>query len=85
MYMIEIEEGKIDKMSELAESMLRIGGQLMSCIEELSSDDDYGERRDRERDRRRDWDEDRDDRDLYRNGYNERRGVRGTGRYSRFR
>lgn len=78
-------QSKIDKMSELAETMLRIGGQLMSCIEELSSDDDYGERRDRERDRRRDWDEDRDDRDLYRSGYNERRGVRGTGRYSRFR
>lgn len=79
MYMIEIEESKVDRMSELAQTMLRAGGQLMECIEECSDRGSYGERHGR------DWDErDRDhDRDF--GGYGERRGVRGTGRYSRFR
>ena len=44
MYMIEIEEGKVDKMAELAEKMLKYGGKLMSCIEELSEESGMGER-----------------------------------------
>ena len=101
--MIEIEESKVDKMSELAEKMLKYGGKLMSCIEELSEESGmgqrggsygnrggqggggsmgnreggygnrggYGERDDEE------WE------DMEQMG--ERRGVRGTGRYSRMR
>jgi hypothetical protein len=103
MYMIEIEESKVDKMSELAEKMLKYGGKLMSCIEELSEESGMGERggygnrgsggsmgnRYIERDgaggnrtggygnRDEDWEEDEQ--------MGERRGVKGTGRYSRFR
>lgn len=94
--MIEISESKIEKMSEYAEKMLKYGGKLMSCLEELGDDhmgerDNYGRggsmgyrsgrdsqgyrgsmgMRDSE-----DW----DDMDM-----GERRGVKGTGRYSRYR
>ena len=34
--MIEISESKVEKMSDYAEKMLRYGGKLMQCIEELS-------------------------------------------------
>lgn len=103
MYMIEIEDSKVDKMAELAEKMLKYGGKLMSCIEELSEESGMGERggygnrgsggsmgnRYIERDgaggsrtggygnRDEDWEEDEQ--------MGERRGVKGTGRYSRFR
>lgn len=40
---IYIEESKKDKMSEYAEKMLRYGGKLMQCIEELG-EDNMGER-----------------------------------------
>lgn len=101
--MIEIEDSKVDKMAELAEKMLKYGGKLMSCIEELSEESGMGERggygnrgsggsmgnRYIERDgaggnrtggygnRDEDWEEDEQ--------MGERRGVKGTGRYSRFR
>ena len=100
--MIEIDEGKVDKMSELAEKMLKYGGKLMSCIEELSEEGGMGERggssygnrggsmgsRYGERggdygnrggygEREEDWEE--------MGEIGERRGVRGTGRYSRMR
>ena len=101
MYMIEIEDSKVDKMAELAEKMLKYGGKLMSCIEELSEESGMGERggygnrgsggsmgnRYIERDgaggnrtggygnRDEDWEEDEQ--------MGERRGVKGTGRYSR--
>ncbi|MBA5650034.1 hypothetical protein H3T19_04605 [Bacteroides fragilis] len=95
MMMIEISESKVEKMSDYAEKMLRYGGKLMQCIEELSEGEGIGER----------WDEDRrydDDRyfdeetmgerggygrggNSNRSGMGERRGVRGTGRYSRYR
>lgn len=105
--MIEISESKVDKMAEYAEKMLKYGGKLMSCIEELEEEDGMGERgrtsrrggqgesmgyREYERGERgsgergsgergsmgmvdsEDWEE-----------MGERRGVRGTGRYSRYR
>ena len=34
MYMIEIEESKVSKMSELVQSMLRAGGHLMKCLKD---------------------------------------------------
>ena len=40
---IIVTESKKEKMSEYAEKMLRYGGKLMQCIEELGSDD-MGER-----------------------------------------
>jgi hypothetical protein len=42
--MIQIEESKLDKMSEYAEKMLKYGGKLMSCIEEMSEESGMGER-----------------------------------------
>lgn len=73
MRMIEITEGKREKMSEHAEKMLRHAGKLMQCIEELGERDGMGERYDD------DWDEDDDDE------MGRRRGVKYTGRYSRYR
>lgn len=43
MTMIEISEGKYDKMSSLVEEILSAGGKLMSCIEGLG-ETSYGER-----------------------------------------
>lgn len=36
MMMIEIEDSKVERMSGYAEKMLKYGGKLMQCIEELS-------------------------------------------------
>lgn len=90
MRVIKIEEGKVDKMSDYAEKMLKYGGKLMSCIEELS-EGGYGERDDDD-----DWDDDDDDmgmrggyrdgRGVSRGGYRESMGMRRnsrTGRYMR--
>ena len=44
MYMIEIEESKLDKMADYTEKMLRYGGKLMQCITDI--DEKYGERDD---------------------------------------
>ena len=38
--MIEISESKVEKMSDYAEKMLKYGGKLMQCIEELSGGED---------------------------------------------
>lgn len=43
--MIKIEESKVDKMSDYAEKMLKYGGKIMQCLEELS-DGEMGERDD---------------------------------------
>lgn len=40
---IIVTESKKEKMSEYAEKMLKYGGKLMQCIEELG-DDDMGQR-----------------------------------------
>lgn len=93
MQIVEITESKVEKMSDYAEKMLKYGGKLMQCIEELSEGEGIGRR---EREREYDDDDDRYDemgerggsgRGGYgeRSGYGERRGVRGTGRYSRYR
>lgn len=85
MRVIKIEESKVDKMSEYCEKMLKAGGKLMSCIEELS-EGGYGER-----------DDDDDDEEMegmrvgYRggygmrdyDGYGMRRRSSRTGRYMR--
>jgi hypothetical protein len=86
MKIIKIEEGKVDKMSEYAEKMLKYGGKLMSCIEELS-EGGYEERDDE------DDDFDDDDMGMRENynrgnnrGYREDMGMRRsrrTGRYIR--
>lgn len=89
MKVIKIEEGKVDKMSDYAEKMLKYGGKLMSCIEELS-EGGYGERDDDDDD---DWEDMgmREQGGNYggnygnrgeRGGYGERRSRR-TGRYIR--
>jgi hypothetical protein len=44
MMFIQIEESKLDKRSEYAEKMLKYGGKLMSCIEEMSEESGMGER-----------------------------------------
>lgn len=96
MYMIEIEESKVDKMAELAEKMLKYGGKLMSCIEELSEESGMGERGGYRESGMSNRYIERDGAGGSRGGYGmrdddeddqmgERRGVKGTGRYSRFR
>lgn len=46
MIIMEITEDKINKMSEYAEKMLRYGGKLMECLEELGDhDSEMGMRR----------------------------------------
>lgn len=41
---IEIQESKLENLTECAEKMLRYGGKLMSCLEELSHNKDYNEK-----------------------------------------
>ena len=45
--MIEISESKVEKMSDYAENMLKYGGKLMQCIEELSGGGESMGRRER--------------------------------------
>lgn len=89
--MVEISENKVEKMSDYAEKMLKYGGKLMQCLEELS-ESSMGQR---------EYDEDDEEEDEMgerggygsRGGYGnrggggmgQRRGVKGTGRYSRYR
>lgn len=81
MKVIEITERKREKMSEHAEKMLRHAGKLMQCIEELGEREGMGERYDD------DWDDEDDDDDFGRRDEDmgRRRGVKYTGRYSRYR
>ena len=44
MYMIEISDTKVDKMSEYVEDMLWAGGELMHCLEKMKGEHGYGER-----------------------------------------
>ena len=41
---IEINESKIDKMSEYVEDMLWAGGELMHCLEKMKGGSGWGER-----------------------------------------
>lgn len=82
MKIVKITEGKRDKMVEHAEKMLRHAGKLMQCLDELGERDGMGERYDD------DWDEDEDDDDDFGRrdeDMGRRRGVKYTGRYSRYR
>lgn len=47
MMMIQITDDKVNKMSDLCEEMLAIGGKLMSCIEQMGHESEMGERRHR--------------------------------------
>lgn len=44
MYVIEISDSKIDKMSEYVEDMLWAGGELMHCLEKMKGESGYGHR-----------------------------------------
>jgi hypothetical protein len=44
MVMIEIEEKKVEKMSESIENALKYMGKAMQCIDEVMSEHDMGER-----------------------------------------
>ena len=82
-YMIEITESKFDELSENVEKMLRYGGKVMSCIDEMRRER-MGERMPMP-DYRDDWRNERDDHDDWRENdrYGERRysGRGGRGRY----
>ena len=41
MKIVEITEAKKTELAEGIEEMLRIGGRLMSCVEELGEEDDH--------------------------------------------
>lgn len=43
-YVIEISDRKAEEMAEHAEKVLKHGGKLMQCIEELCGDSRFGER-----------------------------------------
>jgi len=78
---IIIREEKYDELTKCAEKMLRYGGKLMACLEEMG--DSYSERNDEDYDVD---DDDDDERSHYRRGgMHMRRGVKGTGIYSRYR
>ena len=40
---IEIHEDKLQKLTECAEKVLRYGGKMMQCVEELESKSKYSE------------------------------------------
>ena len=42
---IEVQEGKLQHLSEYAEKVLRYGGKLMQCLEDLESKSKYSEYR----------------------------------------
>ena len=75
MKIIKITESKKEKMADYAEKMLRYGGKLMQCLDEL----DEGSMGEREDDDPDDWDD--DDMMGYRNGggMGERRRYRREG------
>lgn len=70
MKIIKITEHKKDKMANYANKMIRYGGKLIECIEELE-EDDMGER---------DEDDDDDDDEGYRNDTYRRGGDMGERR-----
>lgn len=98
-YMIEISESKADKLKEHAYKSMKHLGKLYECVEELCEEDSMGGRDggsygsrygnrygnrgggggygNRMGYREEDYEDDDD--------FGQRRGVRGTGRYSRFR
>ena len=67
---IEIQDTKLQNLSEYAEKVLRYGGKLMQCLEDLEGKSSYNEYRgierhsDKDRRTRERWDE-----DMYRGRY----------------
>ena len=58
---IEIQEDKMQHLSEYAEKVLKYGGKLMQCIEEMETKSKYNEYSGHERSKRREkdrWDDD---------------------------
>ena len=99
MYMIEITEDKLNKATDYAEKMLKYGGMLMQCLTEWEEENGMGERGGYSRSmmgQRGDYrgygsrggygnrmnyrDDDEDEWEEM----GERRGVRGSGRGSRY-
>lgn len=84
-YVVEISKSKAEKLKEHAEKVLKHGGKLMECIEELCEESQmgerggygsrYGNRSGGYGNRYGNRDEDFEDED-----FGERRGVRGSGR-----
>lgn len=85
MKIVEITEDKVSDMYDYAEKMLKYGGKLMNCLEGMREGHrGYGNRNNERGYGEREWEE--DDEEEYGNRMmGERRGVRGTGRYSRYR
>lgn len=80
MKIIKITESKKEKMADYAEKMLRYGGKLMQCLDELD-EESMGEREDDYPD---DWDdEDMGQRRNRREGGMGERRSRRTGRFIR--
>lgn len=82
-YIIEITEHKLDEMSEHVGKMLKYGSRLMDCIDELQKESERMGQREPMADYRMGYREDQD-MDGTPGRYGERRGVKGTGRYSRY-
>lgn len=69
---IEMKEGKLEHLSEYAEKVLRYGGKLMQCIEDLEGKSKYEEYRGTDYRRGvsyRHGDKERWDEDTYRGRY----------------
>lgn len=87
---IQITEEKVESLAEHIEQGLKHLGKAMQCIEDFKNGESYGERYGE-----RNWEEEYDayDDDMrgmpgrrnMREAYGMRQGVRGTGRYSRYR
>lgn len=87
MYMIEITENKFDELVENAEKMLKYGGKVMSCLEDMRRGEGrMGERspmpdyRDMGREERRRYERDMDYDDEGRYGERYGGGYHGGGR-----
>jgi hypothetical protein len=89
MKIIEITEHKMSDLYECAEKVLKYGGKVMNYLEDMKEHSSmghrgYGNRHDSDGYGEREWEEEDED-SGYGNRMGERRGVRGTGRYSRYR
>lgn len=84
MVMIEISESKVDKMYDLAGKMLKYGGKLMQCLEEIPGNGNMGERWEEEYEQDEMGPRGNYDRMPDRGIYGNRRGVRVPGRYPRY-
>ena len=76
-----IMQNKATEIKELVEQGLHIFGKVMNMCEQMCEEDDMGERGGYGM---REYGSPYGDRMNMREGYGERRGVRGTGRYSSY-